>query len=429
MTGDLDATVASAHLVAAHDKPGHPVIFLHIGEPNTGTNFLQQVMWRNRAELAASEVMLPGPRPLAHWRAAQDLREAEQVPSDPIGTFAGAWNRLARQALRAPHVAVISHDLLAAASVEQAGRAIASLSRAEVHIVLTVRDFATLLPVEYEDSVMHRNARRWEDWLGDVIDHEATSLDRRKWWFWRVHDTLEILRAWSALVRPERVHVITVPPRGSNEVVLWERFAELIGVRPAIVDTARARVDSSPGLAAIEYLRRLNEAVPAQLPFWFYTRNVTDLLAHGVLAARPGWQDARRLELPADRDAWARATAEAVVAQLRDSGYDIVGDLEELLPRPISGTRARPSDITPDQLLEVAVIAARASLADAAKAQGAGAVESEQRVVPLSAMLKDVAIEASTRSPTVHLMRRGYWRTVNTFRRLRSELRSKRADS
>src|SRR5215469_10700835 len=30
-----------------------PKIFLHIGEPKTGTTFLQQVMWRNRAELAA----------------------------------------------------------------------------------------------------------------------------------------------------------------------------------------------------------------------------------------------------------------------------------------------------------------------------------------------------------------------------------------
>ena len=29
-------------------------VFLHIGEPKTGTTFLQQVLWGNRAELAAS---------------------------------------------------------------------------------------------------------------------------------------------------------------------------------------------------------------------------------------------------------------------------------------------------------------------------------------------------------------------------------------
>ena len=35
-------------------------MFLHIGEPKTGTTFLQQVMWPNRAELAAQGVVLPG---------------------------------------------------------------------------------------------------------------------------------------------------------------------------------------------------------------------------------------------------------------------------------------------------------------------------------------------------------------------------------
>src|SRR5215831_17635169 len=47
---------------AADSGPGQPgsqarpKVFLHIGEPKTGTTFLQQVMWRNRAELAARGV-------------------------------------------------------------------------------------------------------------------------------------------------------------------------------------------------------------------------------------------------------------------------------------------------------------------------------------------------------------------------------------
>ena len=36
---------------------GSPRVFLHIGEPKTGTTFLQQVMWRNRSELAARGVV------------------------------------------------------------------------------------------------------------------------------------------------------------------------------------------------------------------------------------------------------------------------------------------------------------------------------------------------------------------------------------
>ena len=45
--------------MAAHDVTATRV-FLHIGEPKTGTTFLQQVMWSNRAELAAQGVVLPG---------------------------------------------------------------------------------------------------------------------------------------------------------------------------------------------------------------------------------------------------------------------------------------------------------------------------------------------------------------------------------
>ena len=58
-------------------------VFLHIGEPKTGTTFIQQVMWSNRAELAAEGVVLPGHHPQDHYRASQDLRGIQKLPSDP----------------------------------------------------------------------------------------------------------------------------------------------------------------------------------------------------------------------------------------------------------------------------------------------------------------------------------------------------------
>ena len=61
--------------------------------------------------------------------------------------------------------------------------------------MLTVRDMASLLPAEWQETVKHRNDRGWEDWLSDVIDRESVDPDRRQWWFWRVHDTLAILRS------------------------------------------------------------------------------------------------------------------------------------------------------------------------------------------------------------------------------------------
>src|ERR1700722_18329588 len=115
-------------------------VFLHIGEPKTGTTFLQQVMWRNRPELAGQGVVLPGHHPQDHFRASQDLRGIEKLASDPAGAWTGEWDILATQARQAARTSVISHELFAAADEPQAERAVRSLSPADVHVVLTVRD-------------------------------------------------------------------------------------------------------------------------------------------------------------------------------------------------------------------------------------------------------------------------------------------------
>ena len=53
---------------------------------------------------------------------------------------------LAKQAMCAAKDAVISHELLAAATPEQAALAVRWCAGAEVHVVTNVRDIDTLLP-------------------------------------------------------------------------------------------------------------------------------------------------------------------------------------------------------------------------------------------------------------------------------------------
>jgi hypothetical protein len=401
-------------------------VFVHVGEPKTGTTFLQQVLWTNKEELLESAgLLMPGPRPMSHWRAAQDLREIAQIPNDPAGPHRGAWDKLARQALRAPRAAVISHELLSAASAEQAARGIGSLRGAEVHVVLTVRDFASLIPAEWQETIKHRNVRSWEDWVGDIVDREADAEDRRKFLFWRMHDTVEILRVWGAPLPPEHVHVITVPPRGSAPGLLWQRFAEVLRIDPAVVDTERARTNASLGLPEVELLRKLNQTLPRQLPGWFYMRNVKDVLAHGALAGRSN--PLPRLELPPDRRAWAHGHAEHVIGELRAAKYDVVGDLDELLPPPAPSTYAAPSDVTANQMLDAAVVAITALLGELAKTQGlqpdgtpASASSEPGRLTgPLRARL----IKLSEGNRTAFRIRRAYWHLANAARHLRTSTR------
>jgi hypothetical protein len=415
--------------VAATTGPptGAARVFLHIGEPKTGTTFLQQVMWGNRAALKAQGVVLPGHHPQDHFRASQDLRGIQKLPSDPAGSWTGEWEILATQARQAPGTAVISHELFSAVDEQQAARAVAALHPAEVHLVLTVRDMASLLPAEWQETVKHRNARGWEDWLGDVIDRESVAPGRREYWFWKVHDTLAIAALWQRLLPAGRIHVITMPPPGMGPGVLWERFAALLGIDPAVADLGCARPNASLGLPEIEFLRRLNQALPdaSEVPDWFYMWTVKEGLAHRALADRPRHG---RLVLPAGRDAWAKEQGEVLAAGLAASGYDILGDLDELRPGPATGPATGPGAVPDGAMLDAAVQAAAALVVNQyrkehgrAKAAGgpggarglAGRVES---AVAGSPRLKRTVRELSSRHPAVRRLRVLAWQALERSR-------------
>jgi hypothetical protein len=410
---------------AAAGPAGQPKVFVHVGEPKTGTTFLQQVMWRNRGQLARQGLALPGHHPQDHYRASQDLRGLEKLDSDPATPWTGEWDILATEARQASHLAVISHELFAAADAEQAERAVRSLEPAEVHLVLTVRDMGSLLPAEWQETVKHRSTRGWEDWLGDVIDVESRADHREEHWFWRVHDSLAVLGRWTALVPPERVHVITMPHPGAGDGVLWERFASVLGIDPGGVDLARARSNSSLGLPEAEFLLKLNEALPDEVPGWYYMQAVKETVAHQALAARPRHG---RLTLPAGRDAWASEQAELLISGLTASGYDIAGDLDDLRPQLVTGPRLSPTAEPPEQVLDAAVAACAALVVaqfrrayPAQRGDGGGPgqrglVSRVESSVASSPRVKNTVRELSRRYPAMRRLRVMAWRELERRR-------------
>ncbi|MGN6678432.1 MAG: hypothetical protein ACTHKL_11770, partial [Streptosporangiaceae bacterium] len=130
-----------------------PCLYLHIGEPKTGTTFVQETLWDNRAKLAARGVLLPGYSDRDHSRASRDLRSTRRPESDPAEKWQGEWDVLTGQALQAPQAAVISDEVLAACQPDTADRAVRKLHAAEVHIVLTTRDIGSLLPAEWQETI------------------------------------------------------------------------------------------------------------------------------------------------------------------------------------------------------------------------------------------------------------------------------------
>lgn len=328
-----------------------PKVFLHIGEPKCGTTFLQEVLWLNQPLLERHGVRMPGAGVMDHYRAAQDLREVEQLSTDPAVRWAGTWRPAAKEARRAKRIGVISHEMIVGATDEQAARAVADLEPADVHVVLTARDFGSLLPAEWQETVKHGNARTWHQWLSDVIDAAPENRRPRAAWFWQAHDTPAVLERWARALTPQQVHLVTMPPPGSAPGLLWQRFAGVLGIGDLTLDFDGVRANASLGIVEAELLRRVNARLP-DLPQWFYARHVKSSLAHGVLSQLP---NSLKVTLPRPRHEWVRDYTAERIERIKGLGVDVVGDLSDLAVSDTLPTGPNPADLTDAQLLEAAL--------------------------------------------------------------------------
>lgn len=328
-----------------------PRVFLHVGSPKTGTTFLQNVLWSQRALAAEQGVFLPMDRFLDHYFAALDLRGLSDSPHQPDRAV-GMWDRIVHQTRSRSDTVLVSHELFAPATADQAARAVTSWGPdAEVHVVLTARDLARQITAEWQEHVKHRSTLTFPEFVRSL---HAKERDRT--WFWQVQDFAEVLARWGSALPPERVHVVTVPPAGEPSTLLWERFAGLLGLDPQSFDLESGRSNSSLSLDAAELLRRVNVELGDRLPLpGPYPRVVKNVLAHQIMAQHSG----EPLRLGADDAAYARMESERIAERLAASGVDVVGDLAELVPPESIAAGATYQEPGAAALLEesVAVIA------------------------------------------------------------------------
>jgi hypothetical protein len=173
--------------------------------------------------------------------------------------------------------------------------------------------------------VKTRSTLTYEKFLDGVVNHTERGAK-----FWRVQDTFDVAERWRGDLRPDRVHIVTTPPAGSAPTLLLERFCSVLDVDPATVSTDQSRRNESLGAQQVELMRRVNVALGDRLPHprAGYNRVAKNEFANAVLAAQEG----ARLELPSSLDEWCAGEAQRTVDQIRSAGYDVVGDLDDLLP-------------------------------------------------------------------------------------------------
>lgn len=312
--------------MAVSPAGSRPTVYVHVGLKKTGTSYLQSIFWQSTGALAEQGLaMLPQTQP-ATFHLMLDVRDRGR-PEDPP-EVADAVSRLPAQLaeVTAPR-ALVTEESLAAATPEQVSRLMGALAGHEVHLVLTVRDLGRQIPSAWQQSLKATRTFTFDEYVDSVVRGEGPAARA----FWPAQDILDVLDRWGASVPREQVHLVTVPPPGGAPGLLLERYCAVLGVDPGSLDTEVARGNPALGRVQAEVLRRVNAALPrAARRRHVYGPVVKRAFVPTTLAAQAG----EPALVPAEHRGWCLEQAYRVTATLADRGYDVVGDLADLVPPP-----------------------------------------------------------------------------------------------
>lgn len=395
-------------------------IYFHIGAPKTGTTFIQSVLYQNRRQLKSQGILFAGDRWLDRVRAAIAVRDWED--DKDVGP---AWPRIVDQTREWDQDVIISHEWFTDASGEQAKRALDDLAPAEIHLVFTARDYARQLPAVWQEELKQTVTASFEEFVRHTLSDGPLSS-----WFWPRQDPVDVLDRWRHDIPSDRIHIVTVPPRGAAADSLWARFATLCGVDSRACASASPRSNQSLSVVEAELLRRVNSTAgePIQGSRW-----LREQFANQILAPRGG----ARLGPPSDAVTALRTRSLRTVKGIENAGYDVVGDLEDLLPAQHTSGSRQPETVTESELaeaatwaivgllkqhrkmdLELARMKRRVEQAEGKAAKSRERLEEERearRSAPVRWTLKDL----SEQRPAIGKARRGYRHAVRFARAAR----------
>ena len=327
-------------------------VYLHIGAPKTGTTYLQALMGHNRAILKSHGVLYPKTKSNAHHMATWDLRGVPEQRRDVAG-IEGTWTALVdRCNAWEGQTVVLSSELLVFCDDDQIARALAAFE-AEVHVIYTARDLVRQVPAAWQEEVKNQGTTTF----GDFIDRVLRSRRRgRRHAFWNAQDVVQVLARWTPERDPSRVHLVTAPAPGAARSLLWERFVSVFLADSDALDTDTSTSDNvSLSMLQTELLRRYNQRHGAAMSWPQYRRTVRSQLEPFLIK---GIEDSRRLVLRQREWRSLRREADRMVGALSGAGYDVTGDLAELLPPQMGEGRGSRQIVAPEDLADEELLAA-----------------------------------------------------------------------
>lgn len=339
---------------------GRPRLYVHIGLQKTGTSYLQSVLRRSSDQLSAQGLgLVPGSMRETFWLML-DVRGRYDPAADPPGAGRAVAELPAKLAASTTPRVLITEESLAPATEEQIQRLLDACSSHEVHLVLTVRDLGRQIPSSWQQRLRTGSSETLVDYLARLRKTEGSDTSR----VWRQKDITQVLTRWGTFIPADRIHVVLVPGAGRPRDLLLRRFCQVLEIDPEPLETEAPRANEALGHVGVELLRRVNGRLDERLDKDLRHRQVFGAVvkryfALGVIGSDSG----RRVRMPADQEEWCRSVSATYVAFLQEGGYDVVGDLDDLMPQASSFSE-EGNEPTEAELVDAGVDALAAVLSD-----------------------------------------------------------------
>jgi hypothetical protein len=333
---------------------------LHIGPHKTGTTAIQGALFEAKDALPAHGVEFPAhsrhPMEAALAACARPAMMGDAVPTERH------WKRLVDQVNAARRrTAVISSEFFADAEDDAtAARIVERLGGDRVHVLVTLRPLAKIMPSQWQQYVQNGLRTGYENWLHHML--RKAPYEQPTPSFWRRHRHDRLVERWARAVGTERVTVVVVDDRDREG--LMRTFEALLGLPAHLLQPVPDTVNRSLTLAETEMLRNLNKEFRGnELPTELYSTLVRNgAVMHMKNACSPASGDVR-IRTPQ----WAAEAAAGIGAEMAEriarSGVRVIGDpaLLSAVPKPPAQAPEEPR-IAP----EVAAQALYGALAAAA---------------------------------------------------------------
>jgi hypothetical protein len=304
---------------------------VHIGPPKTGTTTLQGAFHGGRDAIAGQGVHYAGPtrQPMGAVLAVMGY------PSPNTGEVPSIkkWKALVGEIKQAGGKRVVlSSERLSHSRPEAIRTIVEDLGPGKVHIAVTLRPLAKVIPSQWQQSVQTGLQASFDDYLDEILNDPD---GKRSHAFWYKHRHDRLIARWAEIVGPHNVTVIALDDRDHGMVL--RVFEQMLGLSEGTLIADGDRTNRSMTLPEVEVVRAFNEQ--------FFAENLsrplhTKVMRFGATAhikAREPAPDEPRIETPQ----WALDRASQISTEMVDailaSGVRLVGDPERLRPTLTSG--------------------------------------------------------------------------------------------